>query len=136
MKLKLQKIALLLSTSTVLLLAAQFAGAQDATKTPKRLRSPANVKGFIGGESHDTYSIRVNKGRTMTVRISWKREGDNRAEFTITESDKSVSGEPVAFGKKSDKGRRWTGKIPRTGNYYISVTGYPSAHYLLKVNVN
>src|SRR5262245_28336011 len=54
----------------------------------KRLRNPASVKGIIGGESHNSYVIRVQKGQTLTVQISWRQEhdkdlGDNHAEFWI-----------------------------------------------------
>ena len=140
MRLKLQKLSLLPAVLTALFLTANIAAAQDVTMqdtTPKkRLRSHAVVKGFIGGESHDSYVIRAGKDRTMIVKISWRREGDNRAEFTITESASFFDSEPVNFGKESENGRRWTGKIPRTGNYYIYVVGHPTAHYTLKVSVN
>ncbi len=63
MRLKLQKISLLLDVLAALLLTANIAAAQEDTTlkdtTPKKqLRSQAIVKGFIGGESHDTYLIR------------------------------------------------------------------------------
>ena len=136
-----QKRSLLLNVLALLLLTANIAAAQEDTTlkdtTPKkRLRSQAIVKGFIGGESHDSYVIRARKGRTLIVRISWRGEGDNRAEFKISESHDFFGSEPVKFGKESDNSRRWTGKIPRTGNYYIYVAGYPTAHYTLKVSVN
>ena len=131
----------LLNILALLLLIANTAAAQEnptlKDTTPKKLlRSQAIVKGFIGGESQDSYVIRAGKGRTMIVRISWRREGDNRAEFTISQSHDFFDSEPVKFGKEFDNSRRWTGKIPRTGNYYIYVTGYPTAHYTLKVSVN
>jgi hypothetical protein len=40
----------------------------------ERLRSPAIVRGFIGGESQDHYEIRARKGQTLAVSISWKRK--------------------------------------------------------------
>ncbi|HXG95022.1 MAG TPA: hypothetical protein VNN73_21965 [Blastocatellia bacterium] len=105
----------------------------------KRLRSPATVRGFIGGESHDSYVIRARKGQIMTVQISWRREhdtdlGGNHAEFFISQSPGLDSG-PVDFGKDSNNGKRWSGKIPLTGDYYISVTAHPTAHYTLRVTV-
>jgi hypothetical protein len=141
MRLKLQKISLLLDVLAALLLTANIAAVQEDTTlkdtTPKkRLRSQAIVKGFIGGESHDSYVIRGSKGRTMIVQISWRRQGNNRAEFAICESHDFFDSEPVKFGKESDNSRRWTGKIPRTANYYIYVVGHPAAHYTLKVSVN
>src|SRR5215468_8697971 len=57
----------------------------------KRLRTPATVKGLIGGESHNSYVIHAREGQVMTVQISWRPAhdqalGDNRAEFFVSES--------------------------------------------------
>jgi hypothetical protein len=103
----------------------------------QRLRGPATVRGFIGGESHGTYVIRARKGRIMTVQISWQHQhdenGDNHAEFYVTDSD--FNGDGIKFGSESNKGRRWTGKIPRNADYYIHVMAHPTAHYTLKVTL-
>jgi hypothetical protein len=115
--------------------AAIVAGAQAETSLPERLRVPATVRDFIGGESHDSYVIRARKGRTLTVRLTWRREGNNRASFSLSESPDFYSAEPLKFGKISDDGRRWVGRIPRSGDYYISVVAHPSAYYVLKVSV-
>jgi hypothetical protein len=132
MRLKLKPIfSLLLATATILFI-TNVASAQDTR--PKRLRSPALVRGFIGGESHDSYVIRVPKGGVMSVQISWRREADNSASFTVSESN-VFGGEQVNFGKEYDDGKRWVGKVPKTRDYYIYVTGVPSAHYMLKVRV-
>lgn len=64
----------------VFLMAAQVCQAYGATKK-KRLRSPATVRGFIGGESQDHYVIRARKGQTMTIQISWKQEDQNSASI-------------------------------------------------------
>jgi len=104
------------------------------------LHNPAVVKGFIGGESHDSYVIEARAGQTMTVRISWQHvhdedTGDNHAEFWVgTAADFDGDG-AVKFGQESDNGRRWTGKIPQTGKYYIYVMAHPVADYTLKVDV-
>jgi len=115
--------------------APDVAGAQVETSPPRILRSPATVRGFIGGESHDSYVIRARKGRTLTVRLSWRREGDNQTSFSLSESPDPYTGEPVKFGSEYDNGRRWVGRIPRSGDYYISVVAHPSAHYKLRVSV-
>jgi hypothetical protein len=105
--------------------------------TPKhRLRSPASIRGFIGGESHDSYVIHATKGQTMTVQISWQKEGDNRASFIITESPSFFESEPVKFGHTSEDDKKWRGEIPQTGNYYIYVVAHPTAHYKLTVIIN
>jgi hypothetical protein len=102
--------------------------------TPKqRLQRRASVRGFVGGESHDSYVIHAAKGHTLTVKISWRKEGDNRASFIITESPSFFESEAVDFGKTLESGTRWTGKIPRTGDYYIYVVAHPTAHYKLTV---
>lgn len=120
-----------------LLLAANIASGQGHTR---RLRSPATVRGFIGGESHDTYVIRAREGQIMTVQISWRRDhhnesGDNRAEFFVSELPNFDGDGQVKFGKEADQGKQWSGKIPKTGNYYIYVTAHPTAHYTLGVTV-
>jgi hypothetical protein len=95
----------------------------------------ASVRGFIGGESHDSYVVRARKGQTLTVRLSWRREGDNRASFTVSESPDYYTGELAKFGSEYDDGRRWAGRVPRTGDYYVYVVAHPSAHYRLKVSI-
>lgn len=130
-----KRTSLLLMTLAALLLAASVVRAQEDTTPKKRLRAPATAKGFIGGESHDSYVIRAEKGQTMTVQLSWKRKADNGADFTISESSNFFNGAQVSFGKVFDKGRRWSGKVPRTRNYYIYVIAHPSAHYTLSVTV-
>ena len=118
-----------------LLLAGDVAAAQLKPAPPKRLRSPATVRGFIGGESHDSYAVRVRRGQTLTVRLSWRPKGGNRAEFAVSESPDYYAAEPVKFGAWYDDGRRWVGRVPRGGDYYIDVVAHPSARYTLRVSV-
>jgi hypothetical protein len=124
----------------ILALAATLFAADSmlAEKYTKTLRSPATVQGLIGGESHDSYVVHARTGQTMTVSLSWKLEhdgelGDNHVEFSV--SDSPEFGGNVSFGQSSHDGKSWTGRIPKTGNYYIYVMGHPSAHYTLKVAV-
>ena len=128
--------ALLFVEIAALLLAATVARAQEYTQ---RLRTPASVRGLIGGESHDSYVIRARKGETMTVQISWRREhdelGENHAEFFVGELPNFNGAGSVKFGQEFSDGKRWRGRVPRTGNYYIYVMGHPWAHYTLKVMV-
>jgi hypothetical protein len=137
MRRTLQRAALLLVALATLLLAATLAWGQEHMR---RLRSPATVRGFIGGESHDSYVIHARADQIMTAQISWRPEhdkglGDNRAEFFVSESPDFDSDGQVKFGKESDKGKRWSGKIPETGNYYIYVNAHPTAHYTLRITV-
>ncbi|SRR5258708_1536636 len=142
MRMKLQRAAWLFIALAALLLVADFAGAQEAPQEYiKRLRSPATVKGFIGGESHDSYVVRARKSQIMTVQTSWRlqheetdNEGDNFVQFWVGGLP-HFNGEAVKFGKESNQGKRWSGKIPKTGNYYIYVVAHPYADYTLKVTV-
>ena len=99
---------------------------------PKRLRAPATVRGLVGGEANDTYVVRVRKGRVLTVQISWRSEDNNTASFGV---GNSPTLEPVSFGKEYNGGRKWVGKVPRTGDYFVEVVAHPSAHYVLKITV-
>ncbi len=135
MQIKLKRAPWLLIALALLLLPTNATYAQDDKTPKKRLRSPATVKGFIGGESHDSYVIRARKGQTMTVQISWRRKDDNRAEFTVSESSNFFTGGQVTFGKSSDNDKRWSGKIPKTGSYYLYVVAHPTARYTLSVTV-
>ena len=133
MRMKFQRASLMLVVLATLFLSANIALAQDDTIPKKRLRSPATVRGFIGGELHDSYVIHASKGQLLRVQISWRREDDNYAQFTVSES--STFGEQAKFGKESAKGKRWSSRISRTGNYYIYVIAHPAAHYKLRVVV-
>jgi hypothetical protein len=133
----LQRGSLLLVALATLLVAPNIARGQEDVK---RLHSPATVKGFIGGESHNSYVVRARQGQVMTVQISWRRErdnemSDNRAEFFVSESPRFDGDGPVKFGKEFNQGKRWSGRIPKTGDYYLYVNAHPTAHYTLRVTV-
>lgn len=122
---------------SIAMLAAAGSASAQADRTPKkRLTSPATVNSYIGGEAHDSYVIRARKGRTLTVSISWRRRGNNRAEFSLSRSGNFYTSTAVNFGVESNGGKRWRGKLPRTGNYYIFVVAHPTANYTLKVDLN
>jgi hypothetical protein len=132
MKLKRPGYSLIFAAFAMLLGLAAVSRAQVDT-TPKRLRSSATVRGFIGGESQDHYVIRARKGRKLIIKFSWRKEEDNTAGFSVNPSS-SPDSEPLA-GQESNEGKTWIGRIPRTGDYLISVTAHPSAHYTLRVTV-
>lgn len=119
--------------------AATAAAPRDALSQEyvRRLRSPAIVKGLIGGESHNSYVIRARKGQIMTVKISWRHEvsssGANHAEFFVGEKPDFDGGAQVEFGKERRNGREWIRLIPRSADYYIYVNAYPTARYTLTV---
>lgn len=118
-------------SAMLIFFAAASGRAQDPTPK-KRLRAPATVRGLIGGESIDHYVIRARKGQTITITFTWKKEENNTASFSV--SSAAATG-PQLDGQESDGGKRWTGKIPRTGDYLIEVVAHPYAHYTLRVRL-
>ena len=124
----------LVTLATVILMAAVLPSiaAGQSTPKPKRLQAPATIRGLIGGESHDAYLVRVRKGHTLTVAISWRSEDNNTASFGV---GTNADFEPVTFGQESADGKKWSGKVPRTGDYFIEVMAHPRAHYVLKVTI-
>ena len=135
MKLLIQKTLGAVAVLFILLTITGTTSAQEDTTPKKRLKSPTVVKGNIGGESHDSYVIHAQKGKLMIVEISWEPHDGNNASFTISESSNFFSSEPVGFGSEEKNGKRWTGRIPGTRNYYIYVVAHPIADYRLKVTV-
>ena len=87
----------------------------------------AVVKGFIGGESHDSYLVHATAGRKVTVRITSLA---NRAGFTVSTTE---FGEAVPFGQATQNGNTWTGTVPQTGVFFISVVAHPTSRYTLRV---
>jgi len=121
----------ILFTLAGLLLAANIGRAEEHVQ---RLRSPATVKGVVGGEAHDSYVFRAHKGQIMIVQISWPLEHDpeqkqdhgyNHADFWIGKLPDFDGDGRVTFGKASNNGKRWIGTIPKTGNYYIMLALTP-----------
>ena len=125
-----------LALSSGIVVVATFYSAAPLANAQGRnveLRSPQSVRGFIGGESHDSYAIRARKGQELTVHISWQRVGSNEADFSVSESA-DFNGDNVGFGTKSDGGKSWSGRILKTKIYYVYVTAHPTAHYVLMVS--
>ena len=118
---------------TILFLAVGNAQAQPVTAQKVRLKSPATVKGEIGGESHAAYVIRVRKGQTLKVQIDWKEKGDRVAQFVVSHSADFFAGD-VIRGISTYNEKNWYSKIKKTGDYYIYVTAHPVANYTLKVS--
>lgn len=135
MQKKLQKFLIVIFSLAILFVCSNSTFAQKDSIPKKRLMNPAQVSGYIGGEAHNSYVIRARKGQIMSVQISWKREDENRAEFTVSRYVNFYSAQPVGFGKTTNNGKHWRGRISKTGNYYIYVVAHPSARYTLKVTL-
>ena len=131
----LTKICLTFLAVTILFLATGAAQAQTDSVKKKRLQNRAAVKGFVGGEAHDSYVIRARKNQTIKVQISWTGGGDKKAQFVISKSDDFFAGDVLEGGSETYDGRTQTRKVPATGDYYIYVTAHPRAKYTLKVSV-
>ena len=108
----------------------------------ERIVSDADVTPFameLRVTKHEFLQFRV--GQRLTVRLSWRRHhdkilGDNNAEFWVGDlPDFDAAGE-VKFGNKFDNGKAWTGRLPKTGDYFIYITAHPSARYTLRVTFN
>ena len=127
---------LFLVTLILAIAVAASASAQTDTTVKRQLNGSTRVHGEVGGEAHDAYVIYARKGQKLTVRLDWIGEGENRAEFSVSRSTNFYESTPVRFGRESYDGRRWTGTIPRSGNYYIYLVAHPSADYILKVTLN
>lgn len=124
-----------LSVLAALVMLGCIGVASAQTEHPKRLHSPATIHATIGGEAHHSYVIHARKGATITVRISWRHQEDNRAEFSVSKSRNFNNSSPLGFGKESNGGKTWTGRSPSTRDYYIFVVAHPLADYTLRVVV-
>lgn len=131
----LTKICLSFFTAAILFFTVGVTSAQTDSTPKKRLKNPATVKGFIGGEAHDGYVVRARKNQTLKVQISWQGEGNHTAHFVVSRSADFFAGDVLEGGTETYDGKNWVGKVPTTGDYYIYVTGHPTANYTLKVSV-
>ena len=89
--------SIMLHSLAVIFLALILSSAVPAQtdSKPKRLRAPATVRGLVGGEANDTYVVHVQKGRLLTVQLSWRNEENNTASFGVGDSPTLA---PVSFG--------------------------------------
>jgi hypothetical protein len=87
-----------------------------------------SIKGNVGGEQHDTYSVELRSGQTIRVSVS---ATVGKVNLSVCESGDYAEAEPVQFGKRSGDGKSWEGLIPSTKVYYLYVTAYPEAEYRL-----
>lgn len=102
----------------------------------------------IGGESRDSYALKLEAGRKITILLSSEQ---NKADFAIGGSGPGCSDDPSfnaatqtvreKYLTKSKKVRyrkaiRWTGTVPETCEYRIDVTAYPgAAEYTLQIEI-
>ena len=115
---------------TMTLLLATLVAVPGADAETRRIRfgrgrTTAVLKGAIVRGEDDRYKLRARKGQTMSVHIT---SVENNAVFEIfaPNSGRSMAG----------VGNDWSGKLPRSGDYTIVVSGERgNAEYTLEVTV-
>ncbi len=117
------------------LLLACCTALQAAAQPPTKLHlrggvGHISIRGQVGGEEHDGYSLELEAGRTVNVALSAR---GGRASFKVCDSDNFAETGPVAFGQQSSDGKSWKGEIPVRKRYYIYVVAYPEARYTLSL---
>ena len=118
--------ALLSSTVTCL---------SQVERKPVRLRFPrgrntAVVKGLVGGEVTDYYLVRARAGQRLIARATSPLRR-TQVNVSWAADDAQLADEP----ERSDL-TRWEGRVPRTGDYLITVNVYPGGEqYTLRVTV-
>lgn len=121
----------------LLLLAAftlSFANIASADGVTKRIkfakgRSSATVSGTVIRSDRDTYLIGANVGQTMTVTAV---SAEKNAVFQIEAPDGSF----LPGAGETDDAKKWSGKLPESGDYKIIVGGTRgNANYKLTVAI-
>ncbi len=92
-------------------------------------RSAATVSGAVIRGDQDTYIIGARRGQTMRVKIT---SLEKNAVFDV----KDVDGNYLQDAGESDDATNWTGDLPSTGDYEITVSGTRgNATYKLTVSI-
>ena len=128
MKLKIFGTFLLL---TLVLSVASITSADGVRKRLKfaKGRSATTVSGAVIRGDQDTYIIGARKGQTMRVKIT---SLEKNAVFDVKDAD----GNYLQDAGESDDATNWTGDLPSTGDYEITVSGTRgNATYKLTVSI-
>ncbi len=144
MKLSIKKAALIFAGLTMMLLVSIPAAAQRQrtlkrkkivarmSVAPKiRLQNGESVDGYVDVDNYDGYIINARKGQMLTVRI---RRASN-VSLKISQTGNYYRAVQLGGGKFSNGGRRWTGKIPASGDYYIFVNARQPVNYKIIAKV-
>jgi len=126
--------------------AAVFAA--EPVPTPKPIYFPTgSTGGTVGGHvvrgNRDLYSLKATKGQFMTVTLT---APDGNAVFQIYEPDTAIGrdadgvlefkGEALPGAGETNDATRWSGRLPRTGTYVISVgSTRGNARYSMDVKI-
>ena len=116
---------------TFILSVASITSADGVRKRLKfaKGRSAATVSGAVIRGDQDTYIIGARKGQTMRVKIT---SLEKNAVFDVKDAD----GNYLQDAGESDDATNWTGDLPSTGDYEITVSGTRgNATYKLTVSI-
>lgn len=130
---------MILRRSLVCLLAATALGALSSPVAAKtftqrlkfaRGRSSATVEGAVVRGDRDDWIIGARKGQRLIIRVTAL---EKNAEFQLLDR---ASGRYLKGAGEMDDATRWTGRLPRTGDYLIRVGGTRgNATYKLHVSI-
>lgn len=119
----------------LLLTVAPSVSAQEGEKITHRVRfargqNSATMKGKIRKNQEIIYTLRASKGQTLTARVKASTQ-NNDVVFTITGPGN------VSLMAEGDMDTDWTGKLPESGDYQISLGMIESefSNYTLEVSV-
>ena len=116
---------------TLVLSVASITSADGVRKRLKfaKGRSATTVSGAVIRGDQDTYIIGARKGQTMRVKIT---SLEKNAVFDV----KDANGNYLQDAGESDDATNWTGDLPSTGDYEITVSGTRgNATYKLTVSI-
>lgn len=107
------------------------------------LSSTADAEGEVGGEAHVSYGLFAVEGQMLTATIAWDKldgaDGLGEAGVNLAVSDDEqtfAEDSPVFQSAAGENAASTSGTVPRTGNYYISITAHPSSvKYRLRVTL-
>jgi hypothetical protein len=146
-----QRILHILAVSAIVIFIGSQTIAQDS-HTEKRVSLADGVgtiteRGEVGGESQNRYVLNLDAGRKVTIVLESEQ---NKADFSLCDERDGFGDSDICqkakttrlkYSTKSKevkyrKAMQWTGRIPKAGDYTISVTAYPgSARYTLQIKV-
>ena len=119
----------------VLFAVAPSLSAQGEGKTTRRIQfqrgqSTARLKGKIRKSEEIVYLLRANEGQTLSVRVTASTP-NNDVVFTL----KGPNDAPLMA--EGDMDTEWSGQLPATGDYQISLGMIESefSQYTLEVSV-
>ena len=110
--------------------------AQDEGRITRRIqfargRTMATLKGQIKKNQEIIYLLRANKGQTLAVRVAAASTPNHDVVFTIKGPGNA------SLMEEGDLNTEWSGQLPATGDYQISLGMIESefSNYTLEVSV-